>query len=412
MASEAEASGPAGASGANASGPAPIPAAGPSVEATVTPASAPPPPRKFAAGTGVPGQAPILEPQGCGPRPTASPGLAAGETGKLREGPASEECDPVPDDRWEESPVDTAATMLNPPPPGDLASAEVQGVVAASSPLRTDAATFKAAPSSKEVRSSAAERIVPPPTMAAVGDPPAPQPNAGVAEAPVTAAAQVPPSTAATDMGSADPPSPPSKTAPENSFPTMSAIAAPKLPAGSAPNPLSHAPVPFGSPRFAEEVGLAIARRIHAGEGEGASELLLRIEPANLGRIQVQLLFDSRGGLQAVLSADQPQVLEQLRLGGAELHRALADAGAAVEVAPPRFDGPADPKAGPGHPGSGGGGSDLSGQGQGQGHGQGHAPSHRQPDRSRGSFMAADLSDVVPAFARLGIAGGRIDLIA
>lgn len=164
-------------------------------------------------------------------------------------------------------------------------------------------------------------------------------------------------------------------------------------------------PLSFTSPRFAEDVGLAIARRL--GAGEGVEEMLLRIEPADLGRIQITLRFDEQGGVQAVLSADQPKVLEQLRLGGAELQRAMADAGFKGEVAPPRFEGRSDPGAGQGS-GSFSGMQQGSGQGQGQ---NSSTPQHQQ--RSPHFTSLTDLlPELAPSFVRMGSGGGRIDLLA
>jgi len=171
---------------------------------------------------------------------------------------------------------------------------------------------------------------------------------------------------------------------------------------------LSAAPVPqpsvaFHSPRFAEEVGLAIARRAPAGLS-GTDEMVLRIEPTHLGRIEVQLRFDDRGGLEAVLSADQPRVLEQLRLGSADLHRALVDNSGRTDVAPLRFEGRTEGFAATSGQGSSGNGQQAGGQGQPGQHGQGRAQVHAQ---------AGDLlPDLPPAFQRLRAAGGRVDLIA
>lgn len=161
-------------------------------------------------------------------------------------------------------------------------------------------------------------------------------------------------------------------------------------------------PLPFFSPRFAEQVGLVIARRL--GPGGGSEELVLRIEPADLGRIQVQLRFDEQGGVQAVISADQPRVLEQLRLGGAELQRAMAEAGLKGDVAAPRFEGRADTPAGQN-------GSSFSGSSQGQG--QGHHDAPHQQQRSANARMLADFfpDPAAPAFRPVA-SPGRIDLLA
>lgn len=71
------------------------------------------------------------------------------------------------------------------------------------------------------------------------------------------------------------------------------------------------------------EVGVEIARRLSSG----GDELVVRLVPAELGRIEVRMTFDERGGLRAVIAADSPAALEMLRRDSADLSRSLSDAG-------------------------------------------------------------------------------------
>lgn len=175
-------------------------------------------------------------------------------------------------------------------------------------------------------------------------------------------------------------------------------------PPAAAPPASAHshvAAVSITSPRFAEEVAIAVTRRI--GSARVPDELIIRIEPAALGRIVVQLRFDDKGTLQATLTADQVQVFEQLKQSGGELHRALADNGVRSDVAPLRFERPADSAL-------------LSRSDQSFG-GQQEQPFSQQQSRRQGSvsptFSALEeqvLED--PSFQRLAIRTGQLNVVA
>ncbi len=75
--------------------------------------------------------------------------------------------------------------------------------------------------------------------------------------------------------------------------------------------------------QIGHEVGVEIARRISAG-GE---QLVVRLDPAELGRIEVHMSFDDRGSLRAIIAADSPVALDMLRRDSADLSRSLSDAG-------------------------------------------------------------------------------------
>lgn len=151
------------------------------------------------------------------------------------------------------------------------------------------------------------------------------------------------------------------------------------------------------TPRFAEDVGIAIAR--HAKGLGDAGDITLRIEPPSLGRIEVKLKFDDGGQIQALISADQPRVLEQLRQAGADLHRGLVDASQRSDIAPPRFEGQNTTSAG--FAGTGG----QPGQhppGGGHRHGQQQA-SHRWQQH---------LANDAQPFEVIASAAGRVNLVA
>jgi len=87
--------------------------------------------------------------------------------------------------------------------------------------------------------------------------------------------------------------------------------------------------------RIGHDTGVAIARHIALGGGE---TIAIRLDPAEMGRVDVRLSFDDRGTLQAVVAADNPTSLDLLRRESPELVRALAEAGVAADGGSFRFD--------------------------------------------------------------------------
>jgi hypothetical protein len=86
--------------------------------------------------------------------------------------------------------------------------------------------------------------------------------------------------------------------------------------------------------RIGHDLGVEIARRIAAG----GDQLVVRLSPAELGRIEVRMSFDDRGGLSTVFAADSRAALDMLRRDSADLSRALNDAGFRNEANTMRFD--------------------------------------------------------------------------
>jgi hypothetical protein len=86
--------------------------------------------------------------------------------------------------------------------------------------------------------------------------------------------------------------------------------------------------------RIGHDLGVEIARRI----ADGGDQLVVRLSPAELGRIEVRMSFDDRGGLSTVFAADSRAALDMLRRDSADLSRALNDAGCRNEASTMRFD--------------------------------------------------------------------------
>jgi flagellar hook-length control protein FliK len=70
-----------------------------------------------------------------------------------------------------------------------------------------------------------------------------------------------------------------------------------------------------------------LAVQIAAKSQSGAKQFDIRLDPPELGRVDVRLSIDSSGKAQAHLTADQPQTLELLQKDASSLTRALRDAG-------------------------------------------------------------------------------------
>lgn len=116
-------------------------------------------------------------------------------------------------------------------------------------------------------------------------------------------------------------------------LPASASVTPSSSPVAAAP-PERHQPSLQLGDAFGERMGVAIARRL----GEGGEELIVRMEPAELGRIQVRLSFDEQGSLRAVLAAESGSVVEALRRDAGELARALGDAGVRTDAQSFRFD--------------------------------------------------------------------------
>ena len=86
--------------------------------------------------------------------------------------------------------------------------------------------------------------------------------------------------------------------------------------------------------RIGHDMGVEIARQVSAGR----DEFLVRLTPADMGRVDVRLAFDEKGSLHATVSAESPAALEMLRRDAGDLGRALTDAGVPADAASFHFD--------------------------------------------------------------------------
>jgi flagellar hook-length control protein FliK len=82
------------------------------------------------------------------------------------------------------------------------------------------------------------------------------------------------------------------------------------------------------------DMGVEIARLLTAGR----DELTVRLNPAEMGRVEVRMGFDENGSIRAVVAAESPAALDLLRRDAGDLARALGDAGIRSDAQSFRFD--------------------------------------------------------------------------
>jgi len=122
----------------------------------------------------------------------------------------------------------------------------------------------------------------------------------------------------------------------------------------------------------------ALAVSIAARLVGGAKQFDIRLDPPELGRVEVRLSIDASGKTQAHLTADQPQTVALLQKDAPNLTRALRDAGLDVSQNGLNFS--------------------LKGQGQNQG---GHSGNFGTPSRSMALPAVAQSVDAAPSSATL-----------
>lgn len=111
--------------------------------------------------------------------------------------------------------------------------------------------------------------------------------------------------------------------------------------AAAAPQGATHTGDPAAAePRaraaaIGEDVAVAIVRHADGGSGD---VLVIRLDPAELGKIEVRLRMDEARQLSAEVTADQPATLDLLRRDSDNLTRALNDAGFRADDQSLRFD--------------------------------------------------------------------------
>lgn len=80
---------------------------------------------------------------------------------------------------------------------------------------------------------------------------------------------------------------------------------------------------PIGTPAVVDQVAVHVAK----AAAEGIDKINIKLKPASLGQIEVQLEIASDGRIHAVIAADKPETLDLLQRDARALERALGDAG-------------------------------------------------------------------------------------
>jgi flagellar hook-length control protein FliK len=117
----------------------------------------------------------------------------------------------------------------------------------------------------------------------------------------------------------------PQNNGPQDAVPAVAAAAPANSNTPVAASTVSHeaaAPAPHHGPNLN---GMAV--EIAAKSQGGTKQFDIRLDPPELGRVEVRLAIDANGKTQAHLTADQPQTLDLLQKDAPALTRALREAG-------------------------------------------------------------------------------------
>ncbi len=157
------------------------------------------------------------------------------------------------------------------------------------------------------IKASVVATPVTPPVDAGNKSRPAPQPSA---QAPVPDDARPP-----DDSPAADAP----RSGPQQA-------AAPTLPGNGTHGPSRLLPAayqPVSSPINMGHVAFEMVRQVH----QGLTRFAIRLDPAELGRVDVRMNVDPSGGVSARLTVDRPETLDLFQRDQRTLERALQQAG-------------------------------------------------------------------------------------
>lgn len=160
--------------------------------------------------------------------------------------------------------------------------------------------------------------------------------------------------------------------------------------ATSAASPTAPSSAPVAEPvieartgHLGQSLGVEIARKVELGE----ETLRIRLNPIELGRIEVTLAFDDKGSLQATVRTESAQAMDLLRQDAPDLARTLDQAGVRTDAQSFRFE-------------------QRGGDGGGQ-------QAQQQHSQNRGQFASSDDdADVAEPIYRPVRSDGQVDLLA
>ena len=165
-------------------------------------------------------------------------------------------------------------------------------------------------------------------------------------------------------------------------MPTATQAAASADPARAAAPAVAEPVIEARAGHLGQSLGVEIARKVELGE----ETLRIRLNPVELGRIEVTLAFDDKGSLQAIVRTESAQTMDLLRQDAPDLARTLDQAGIRTDSQSFRFENR---------------GGDSGGQ---------HA---QQQQQNRGQFASSDDdAAIAEPIYRPVRSDGQIDLLA
>lgn len=192
-------------------------------------------------------------------------------------------------------------------------------------PAGTNSASKNSAPAGGSGANSAASASVSA-VKPEAATPPAPQPAASQTATPPPA--DLPAEAARQAQGdAARTASPPLDVANPDSASETEQADLSNLRAADASRAAERPGIAAGSARFTPAAAGALAAQIAAKFQNGERRFEIRMDPPELGRIEVKLQVGNDNRVQAILSAERPETLNDLRQYARELERALEDAG-------------------------------------------------------------------------------------
>lgn len=269
-------------------------------------------------------------------------------------------------------PAQTNASPAKPAAPAAMKPESAKQAAPPQTPAPTHAAPTNPAPASSAQANAAAPQPAPPPVLAASQTLPAP-----MQQAPAAATAPMPPSLVATQPRALKTPALETKPAPEFA-PVRAAPAKPAKPVAAgaiasepaptsakAPTPaptldpaqslpqqpqlsatsigshanthVQHAATDAGAHRAAPAAA-QVAREIIRRFDGGATSFELRLDPPELGRVEVRMEVSRDHRVTAVIAADSPQALTELARHARELEAQLQSAGLQLSDSGLSFD--------------------------------------------------------------------------
>lgn len=104
---------------------------------------------------------------------------------------------------------------------------------------------------------------------------------------------------------------------------TLGSAAGTHAPYAAAAEAASTGKAPLATPPVIDQVAVHVAK----AAAEGIDKINIKLKPATLGQIEVQLEIASDGRIHAIIAADKPETLDLLQRDARALERALGDAG-------------------------------------------------------------------------------------